>query len=320
MHQFLTQILLLSLLVGCVASKKATQEYIPIESSRLTPPDYSLNIPNLSPCTASTDHTIHINPDEPINIIVHGCYGSAARFRALAQVFSFHDQSAICFNYNDRDSMMKSSSQLIAALESLSSYMNNKKITIIGHSQGGLIARKSLIDSSYDFLYSEDKEIQLVTVSSPFAGIFISDHCESKTARLISLGLVIPICRMISGDKWDEITRNSNFIQNPGELLDNVEHHLKIVTDERGSCRQYNQKGKCLEDDYVFSTEEQYFHKIDASSKVKNIEISAGHVEIVGDHMTPPIKLIKILQDLGIINQTVPERKSELTFLLSVIY
>ncbi len=313
-------LVLFAMLNACATPVPTDPEYATIDMTNLPQPDFSVNISGLSPCTSSVDTTIHLNSNEPVTVIVHGCFGSAALYRSLAQVFAFHGQQTVCFNYNDRDSMTQSSAELITALDTLSTKMSNNSFTLIGHSQGGLISRKALIKERDDRLQAKNKKLTLVTISSPFAGIAAANHCGSTTARWLSLGLVVPICKLISGDKWYEITAPSPFIQQPGNMLDQVSSHLKIVTDERGTCRKYDEQGYCLEDDFVFSVNEQKFEKVDNAAVVENLEVAAGHAEIVGDYRVIPHKLIKLLQDKSILKRTPPERKAELTLLLKKIY
>lgn len=315
-------ILVVFLLVftGCASPVPSDPELARLDTSQLPVADVAVKIPGLSPCTTSKDATVALNANSPVNIIIHGCYSSAARFRALAQVFAFHGQQTICFNYNDRDSLKKSSAQLVNALQILSSSTHNRKITVIGHSQGGLVARHALTQGHEQGQIRTDTSIRLVTISSPFSGIEAADHCASPTARALSLGLVIPICQLVSGDKWYEITRVSEFIKRPGHLLDQVSSHVKIVTDERDTCREFDQAGDCIEDDYVFSLTEQYHTKVDKQSNVRNIEVAAGHAEIVGDYLTPPEKLIALLQANGIMRQTSEARRQQLSQLLVYLY
>jgi len=318
--KILSILTVLLLQTACNTPVPSDPELASIDDRNLPSSDLSIKIPGLSPCTTKTDTTLHLNSNEPVNIIVHGCFGSAALFRSLAQVFAFHGQQTICFNYNDRDSMMKSTAELVSALNLLSAKMNNRHLTVIGHSQGGLIARKALTQEREDNLQINDASLDLVTISSPYAGIAAADHCASTTMRYLTLGLVIPICKIISGDKWYEITHPSPFIQEPGILLEQVTSHLKIVTNETGSCRQYDDKGVCLEDDFVFSTTEQYFRQVDAPARVDNIEVLAGHAEIVGDYRVPPTKLIKLLQLKGIMRDTPPAQHEQLSLLLARLY
>ncbi|OIO74046.1 MAG: hypothetical protein AUJ57_03130 [Zetaproteobacteria bacterium CG1_02_53_45] len=281
----------------------------------------TIRIDGLRPCSASADRSFHINSNEPVIVLAHGCLDSAARFKSLAEVFAFQGQQAICFTYDDRDSLFTSASELTVALQQLSEHLDDKRITVIAHSQGGLIARKALTGQQADQVWQGNpSEINLVTISAPFSGIAEASHCSSKTWRFLSLGLVDAICWMISGDKWFEITAASDFIQKPGALLHQLEHHYKIDTDERNSCRSFGAGDRCLESDYVFSLNEQQLGAVEQRTAVKRIVVQAGHTEIVGDFQTPPRKLIGILQQQGIMKQTQPGQQQAMNSLLSRLY
>ena len=311
---------ILAMLSACAIPVPTDPEYASIDNKNLPKPDFSANVPGLSPCTNATNTTLHLNSNQPVTVIVHGCFGSAALFRSLAQVFAFHEQQTVCFNYDDRDSLTQSSTELVTALNTLSAKMRNHEMTVIGHSQGGLISRRALIKERADRLDVQGQNLTLVTISSPYAGIAAANHCGSTTIRWLTLGLVVPICQIISGDKWYEITNPSPFIQQPGSLIDQVGYHLKIVTDEQGTCRRFNEKGVCVEDDFVFSIKEQYFDKVDNLNIVDNLEINAGHAEIVGDYQIIPKKLIQILQDKQIMKNTPDANKEQFSHLLRKIY
>jgi hypothetical protein len=313
-------LMVITWLAGCATPIPPDPLFASIDSKNLPIANYDAKIEGLTSCTTSPDSTIRLNSNEPVIVIAHGCYGSAALFRSLAQVFAFHGQQGVCFNYNDRDSLMKSSAELISSLNALSAKMDNPNLIVIGHSQGGLVARSALTKGRQDQLSVDNSRLQLITISAPYAGIFAANHCGSKTIRLLSLGLVVPICHAISGDKWYEITAPSPYIQQPGTLLERVSSHLKIVTDETGSCRARDENGTCIEDDFVFSVKEQYFGQVDNARGVDNVEIAAGHVEIVGDYNVVPIKLIELLQEKGVMRSTPPAKLSKLSELLAQIY
>jgi len=323
---FLLKILLIALLIisnnGCSRyTSPNPQVYPQLQSQRLPEPTMDITIPHLSNCTHEDDRRLRLNGDEPVTVLVHGCKGSAGKFLALANVFAFHGQQTVCFSYNDRDRMMDSSAQLIDALKTLISRMNNKTVTVIGHSQGGLVARKAFIQGREEGSgWQTDARFRLVTISSPFAGVSASEHCGSQTLTNVTLGIIIPICQMISGDKWFEITSASDFIRNPGTLIQKVDEYTKIVTDERDSCRRRSGSGQCIEDDYVFSVVEQYYIKIDSDPLVDNVEVKAGHNEIVGDENSAPTKLLSILQDRGILATTPPNFRKQFAVVLKQLY
>ncbi|MES2316252.1 MAG: hydrolase [Pseudomonadota bacterium] len=313
----LISIAALLLLGGCSSPPPKVDPALQfIDQTQLPPADVSLAIPGLGPCTDNPDRTLRLASGEPVTVLVHGCFSSSGRFRALAQVLAFHGQQTACFTYNDRDKLALSAGLLKASLDQLAQKTQNKHIALIGHSQGALIARKAMVD---DEKVGRAAKLRLVTVSGPFAGIAAAKTCGNPVLRTLSLGIVGAICQAVTGDKWSDITDASPFIQVPGKLDGQVQDYLKIVTNESGSCRRAN-KGGCAESDDIFSVAEQRNRVVDSDPLVKIIEVKAGHVEIVGDTRVAPAKLIGILQENGIIRPTAPGRTDKLGQLLTTLY
>ena len=175
----------LGLVTGCATPVPAEPALLTIDGSRLPPPNLSVTIPGLSQCTDSSDHTLKLNAQQPVTVLVHGCFSSAGRYRGMAQVLAFHGQQTVCFNYKDRDSLLVSAGQLNGALDQLASKLENKHITVIGHSQGALISRKALTVSRPDAVEGKDVQLRLVTVSGPFGGIDAARHCGSPLLRTL---------------------------------------------------------------------------------------------------------------------------------------
>ena len=308
------------LLTAC-AHQDETYLELPLSNAKHLPvPDVTARIVSLSNCTNAESDELRLNSQEPVTVIVHGCFSSAGMFRSLADVFAFHGQQTVCFNYDDRDSLANSSKELITAIEELSAVLKKPDITVIGHSQGGLVARRALVEDRSDRLAVSDVEIDLATISTPFGGIEAAAHCGSKTLAWASLGLVKPICHIITGSKYRDIPANSDFILQPGQLVPSVSRHIKIVTDEVGTCRVYDEHGACRKDDFVFSVDEQNQHIVDAHEGLLPLLVKAGHVEIVGDANTVPEKLIGILQQQGVLRATPVEEAEELAKLLVDLY
>jgi len=305
---------------GC-AHQQETYTDSPLgNAGNLPDADVSVRIASLSNCTRADDAELHLNSTEPVTVIVHGCFSSAGRFRSLADVFAFHGQQTVCFNYDDRDNLTDSSKELIAALEQLSGVLQKPDITIIGHSQGGLVARRALIEERADRIEIENADLNLVTISTPFGGIAAAAHCGSKTLAWLSLGLIKPMCQAITGRKYRDIHAKAEFILDPGQLKPFVDEHLKIVTDEVNTCRVYDDRGVCTEDDFVFSIDEQNQRKVDAQTGVTSLLVKAGHVEIVGNANTVPEKLIGILQQQGYLRATPAEDQEGFARLLADLY
>ncbi len=137
---------------------------------------------------------------------------------------------------------------------------------------------------------------------------------------MASLGVNDLVCWIVSGDSWYEITYASEFIRKPGSLAPQVRAHLKVVTDERGTCRRRGEYGQCVESDHIFSLEEQRYPPVASAPRTTDVVVPAGHVEIVGEDGVIPRKLIAVFQREGIVAATPPERQSAFQDLLAQLY
>ena len=308
-----------SSLAGCGTPALLPPDIRALDTSRLPLPDVSVKIPGLGPCTDNPDRHLVLNSSQPVTVLVHGCFGSAGKFRALAQVLAFHGQQTACFSYDDRENLMTSSGELATAIDQLAGTLASPKITVLGHSMGGLLARKALIDERPDG-FRADADLRLVTVSTPFAGVSVASSCGNPWLRVASLGLIDLSCWAVSGAKWHEITYASTFIRRPGNLSPKVRQHLKIATDEAQICRRQDASGHCLEDDYVFTLAEQYYPPVDQASGVLAMDLRAGHAGVVGESGEVPQALIAILQREGVILPTEPDRVSAFQRFLKQLY
>jgi pimeloyl-ACP methyl ester carboxylesterase len=307
-------------IAGCSLSLPHEPDAQALDTGRLPVADVAVNIPQLGPCTDAPDRTLRFNSGQPVAVLVHGCKGSAGRFRSLAQLYAFHGQQAVCFSYDDRESLVRSSGQLIAAVDALAGHLHDPDVTVIGHSMGGLVARKSMEGERRGEWRRGDVNVNLVTISAPVAGIAVASPCGYRVLHWLSLGTVPATCWAVTGDNWYEITSASQFISRPGPLLPAVRRYVKVVTDERDTCRRRSASGTCLESDFVFSLPEQYHPVIDGYQQLVNVQVDAGHVEIVGYRDVAPRKLLAILQQQGVLAPTPPERRSALERLLAELY
>jgi hypothetical protein len=273
------------LLGGCATSDSANTAFNQIDTGGLPATDITLNVPSLTPCTDNPDHSLHLKVGQPVAVLVHGCFGSSGQFRGLAQVLAFHGQQTACFAYDDRARLTRSATELRRAIDLLAEQTGAPQITVIGHSQGALIARKSLAIFPVATA-SRPSEFRLVTISGPFSGIASAQTC---------------------GETWLY------------PLIPRVSGYLKIDTDERGTCR-HEKAGRCVAGDDIFSLAEQRNSTLETDRREQRIEVHAGHVEIVGDKRVAPIKLIAILQEQGVILPTKPELLSAFNQLLARIY
>jgi pimeloyl-ACP methyl ester carboxylesterase len=309
---------LVLLMSGCATFEPPNPAYYAIEPGQLSAPTVTLNIPGLGPCTDNPDRNLHLDASQPVNVLVHGCFGSSGNFRGLAQVLAFHGQQSACFTYDDRAALDDSAADLRKALGQLSGQTQTPQITLIGHSQGALISRRALTEPA---LTPEQRQsnLRLVTISGPFDGIAAAKTCGLGWLQVVSLGLLPAACHLVTGPKWADITFSSPFIVQPGQLTPDVSSYLKIDTDERGTCRQFKD-GQCVQHDDIFSLAEQHNQIIETDPRLQRIVVQAGHVEIVGDKRIAPTKLIAVLQAQRILRNTPAERVGAFTQLLAQVY
>lgn len=319
MSRIVILIVLLGLLGGCASRNATTPVFLDLEPGRLPPTDVTLNIPGLGPCTDSPDRSLHLDSSQPVNVLVHGCFGSSGQFRGLAQVMAFHGQQSACFTYDDRARLAHSADELTRAINQMAEQSRVPQITVIGHSQGALIARRALTESSSIPQTKRPVDLRLVTISGPFAGIEAAQPCGKVLLYPLTLGLVPLGCYLGTGPKWADITEFSGFIREPGVLSSRVSRYLKIDTDERGTCRRA-ENGRCVEDDEIFSLTEQRNPQVEAGPQIRRVEVKAGHVEIVGDSRVAPKKLIAVLQEQNVLRLTSSERQAAFNLLLARVY
>lgn len=308
----------LFLLGGCASREPLNPAYYHIDQGNLPKPDVTLNIAGLGPCSDNPDRSLHLDSSQPVNVLVHGCFGSSGQFRGLAQVLAFQGQQTACFTYDDRAGLTDSATELRNAVNQLADQTRVPQITVIGHSQGALITRKSLTDLPVA-PPKHQADLRLVTISGPFDGIASAETCGSNWLQWASLGLLPASCYIVTGEKWLDITYSSNFIRQPGALIPQVGSYLKIDTDERGTCRQ-EEDGRCTMSDDIFSLSEQRNHLVEKDARARRVQVHAGHVEIVGDKRVAPTKLITILQEQNVLRQTAPERLSAFRQFLARVY
>ena len=276
----------------------------------------AVTIPGLAACSDGASAVHRIDPDRPVVLLVHGCYSSGGRFRSLAEVFELHGQQTLCFNYDFRDSLRDSGDQLDAALRELRRHMRDPNVTILGHSQGGLVARAALSRDD-EPLVGRDR---LVTVSSPFAGIRAASDCGSLVLHVATLGITVAVCQIATGSNWSEIHPKADMVREPAVLRPTVSDHLAVMTRERDTCRRYGPSGTCEESDFVFALEEQDNPKLLEDPRVTLDQVAAGHVEIVGESGVRPEKLITMLQRHGVLAPTPVALQESLTRLLTRLF
>ncbi len=268
----------------------------------------TLELQGIESCQDSTNGEIALDPNRPLVVLIHGWHSSAQTFRTLVHAFALDGQQTVCFQYDDRERLTRSAARLRDVLARLSRQLREPDVIVIGHSQGGLIARASLTARRDPALRLTPGNYRLVTISSPFGGIRAASSCGSIPYHLVSLGVSAMICRVISGAKWNQIHPRSRLVRRPWVLDPAVREHLSIITDERDTCRRYAPDGQhCLQDDFVFSVAEQRNLRIERDYRVVENAVAAGHVAVVGGVRGQAPKLLELLAQHGFLREPLLE-------------
>lgn len=270
-------------------------------------------------CASDQPESISLDSDEPLVVIVHGCLSSGHEFKKLSEVFEFHGQQSICFNYDHRRTLRGTAVRLRRGLDALRARIPNRQITLLGHSQGGLVSRIALAELD-DVVNTEQHDLRLVTVSSPFSGIHASRHCGLPWLHVMSLGITLAVCQGIAGANWVEIHPRSRYWTEPSVLDPGVYQHVQIITEEEGTCRVRDEDGECSEDDLVFTTDEQDNAIMSEDPRVEVARIHAGHAQVVGGGGVEPAALIAVLQEFNVLAPTEPARAGELVTLIRALF
>jgi pimeloyl-ACP methyl ester carboxylesterase len=307
-------VVLLSLVFGASCGRGALPS-VPLRFDDATDP---LIAEGFGACADEQPASIALDSEKPLVVIVHGCLSSGQEFKKLSEVFAFHGQQSVCFNYDHRRTLRGTAIRLRRGLDELRQRVPNREITLLGHSQGGLVARIALAE--LDEVDTRQRDLRLVTVSSPFSGIHSARHCGLPWLHVLSIGITVAVCQGIAGANWVEIHPRSRYWTDPHPLDPGVHEHLQIVTEEEGVCRRYDDDGTCEEDDLVFSVDEQENAALGEDERVHTTRIRAGHAQVVGSGGVEPQALIEVLQAHEVIAATPPEREAELAALVRQLF
>ncbi len=276
------------------------------------------SLAGLDPCDDHGCLSTPLDPARPVVVLVHGCNSSTGRFATLREVFAAHGQQAVCFAYDDRATLAASADQLRSALARLTAQFPGQPVTVLGHSQGGLVARLALTAGTAPL--APEHRLRLVTISTPFNGIASSSHCGIRAVQVATLGLSAALCHAITGAKWFEIHPRALEVVAPAPLATAVSEHLMIVTDETGACRTSAADGHCLTNDFVFSVAEQLNPRLATDPRQTAVTVVAGHAAIVGDDRRPPHQLRRLLEEHRVLDPLPPERADQVEAVVARLY
>ena len=248
------------------------------DGSRLRSPLEVETLAGLTRCDGPG--TLRLEGGVSLTVLVHGNNAARDSFEPLAAELALRGDQVACYRWQQRGRLTTAATDLRAALAALDA-LGLPRIRVLGHSLGGLGARRALVSEEGD--EPLDTPMELVTVSTPFAGVASARTCGKTWLRVLSLGAVAAICRRLTrGAKWRDIHPRASLITAPGPLGPWVTEHLHVITDEVGTCRRRASTGRCLQDDAVFRVEEQDGALV-ADPRLRIRTLSAGHGAVIGE-------------------------------------
>ncbi len=263
----------------------------------------------LDACDNYGTDPVELDPARPVVVLVHGCNASSGMFLRMAEVFRQRGHQVVCFSYEDRQRIKHSARELRRSLWGLATRVTSPEITVIGHSQGGLVARAALAQNEAE-PWPDSVAVRLVTISSPFNGIAVSKHCGMWPAHVLSVGIVTAICQAVAGSAWFDIHPHAAYVRSPQPLASQVAAHLVVRTDESGACLAVGGDGRCEESDDVFSLDEQTNEALLRDPRARALTLKTGHSAVVGQAGHSPTLLLRTLEREGILPRSGPGERA----------
>lgn len=219
---------------------------------------------NEHPLTADR---LPLDPRRPVVVWVHGYDPAQGEADPLLRDLERRGYQIVRFRYDWGQDMDGSADALVRAVRALRAEFGLKRLTVVAHSQGGLVSRKAMTVGREPTL-AGDVPIDLVTIASQFPGY--------GSANFTYLLPKVNIFGVKASHR--DLRSWSPFIRHPGALGANV-RHIKIETRERGKQRLEN--GKRVDD---CSAPNQPQPEVDADPRlVHKATLDLGHVGVLRD-------------------------------------
>lgn len=235
----------------------------------------------LSSCD-DPERTVRVPAGSPVALLTHGTRAQPDGFAPLARAMRAADEwkpqserrVVACFRYGQGTRLTDAAAALRRLLSRLDQH-GTPRVLVLGHSLGGLVARRALVSNRrWPALRAR---VSLVTIATPFAGVAAAHACGDVLLRVMSLGVASLVCRREArGSRWRDIHSRARLITQPGVLGPWVVGHLNLVTLEHGQCRTRAPSGACQSSDAVFRPDEQVNAAI-ADPRMITRTFRAGH-------------------------------------------
>jgi pimeloyl-ACP methyl ester carboxylesterase len=218
----------------------------------------------------------------PVVVLVHGFNAGPGVFDGIAPGLARRGLQVVRFRYDDGASLERSADAFVRAVRTLRGLCSPASVAVIGHSMGGLVARRAMTVGRAETLAEPGGRplIRLITVASPFGGFRLANPTRVRLLRI----LAVPF----GGRKsFVDLASGSGFIRRPGALGANVAH-FKTETHEEGQTR-LDGRGRRASDT-VARRRNQRNPLVDSDARVRIVSVDAGHLGVLdGQAGAPPV-------------------------------
>lgn len=216
---------------------------------------------------ALTADRLPLDPKRPVAIWVHGYDPAQGEADPLLRDLQRRGYQVVRFRYDWEQRMDASADALVRAVRALRAEYSLPGLTVVAHSQGGLISRKAMTVGR-ELTLAGDVPIELVTIASQFPGY--------GAANMTYLLPKVNIFGVKASHR--DLRSWSPFIRDPGALGANV-RHVKVETNERGKKRL--EDGRLVDD---CSAPRQPQPQVDADPRLAHkATLELGHVGVLRD-------------------------------------
>ncbi len=197
----------------------------------------------------------------PVAVLVHGMNAGEDDLDPLAEYLDRIGYRVARFDYDDHEPLDASATELGGFVRALLPDQETSRLLVVGHSMGGLVARRAFTVGHAARLDRLDGLTQLITVASPLNGLPIADGSRAD------LGL--------GPESFHDLGRRSPFVRAPGTLPRGV-RHVRVETAERGTQRR---TARGLRSDAMIPVRAQRNPVVDDQAEV--IRVEAGHLGVI---------------------------------------
>ena len=223
---------------------------------------------------SSAHHCSAASRPDRLLIIVHGYAPVVGQFAALIEESKGTEVHVLQFHYDHHHALDEVALDLASAVAGAANCIKPRQIEVLGHSLGGLVARRAVEHLATKELGAG---VTLMTIAAPFHGF-------ASAAGTVTMPVDIGL-----SESHRDIAALSAFIREPKRLPAGIQH-CKLETDEM------NADVADLPHDHVLRLEDQVNPRVDNDPRlVLRRVVAVGHISAIGARGNVPAAVREFL-------------------------